>query len=65
MIVLNIFFRSLPFNEFARQTPIQQTEVYEYAQSLNNKRYFLPTFQVYKFIYATQLADFGLISQVS
>lgn len=44
---------------------MQRTEVFEYAKALGNSQYTLPTFQVYKFIYAATLADLGLLQQAS
>ncbi|XP_033642753.1 protein transport protein Sec16A-like isoform X3 [Asterias rubens] len=54
---------SLPFQNFALNSNIQQTEVYEYAQLLANKHYSLPNYQPYKFIYATRLAEHGFTTQ--
>ncbi|KAG9341526.1 hypothetical protein JZ751_019031, partial [Albula glossodonta] len=54
---------SLPFLKFARNTAIQCTEVFEYSQRLGNPSVFIPSFQVYKFLYACRLLDCGLASQ--
>ncbi|KAI1889347.1 hypothetical protein AGOR_G00178310 [Albula goreensis] len=54
---------SLPFLKFARNTAIQCTEVFEYSQRLGNPAFFIPSFQVYKFLYACRLLDCGLASQ--
>ncbi|XP_043914416.1 protein transport protein Sec16A [Protopterus annectens] len=54
---------SLPFLKFATNGAIQRTETYEYAQSLGNQPSSIPSFQVYKLIYACRLADMGLSSQ--
>ncbi|CAH1271159.1 SEC16A [Branchiostoma lanceolatum] len=55
---------SLPFMEFASNEAIQMTEVYEYAMTLGNAaHYILPSFQEYKFLYATRLAECGMTAQ--
>ncbi|CAJ1059720.1 protein transport protein Sec16B [Xyrichtys novacula] len=53
----------LPFQHFAMNSAIQCTELYEYCQTLGGKSFFIPTFQVYKFLYACRLLDCGLSSQ--
>lgn len=50
---------------FVSPESVQRTEVFEYAKALGNSQYTLPTFQVYKFIYAATLADLGLLQQAS
>ncbi|XP_064457629.1 protein transport protein Sec16A-like isoform X2 [Ornithodoros turicata] len=50
---------TLPFKEFASNDTIQCTEIYEYSQSLANPGFVLPHLQVYKYIHATRLADYG------
>ncbi|KAG7488260.1 hypothetical protein MATL_G00032230 [Megalops atlanticus] len=54
---------SLPFLKFARNSAIQCTEVFEYSQSLGDPSFFIPSFQVYKFLYACRLLDCGLAPQ--
>ncbi|XP_069603571.1 protein transport protein Sec16A isoform X7 [Ranitomeya imitator] len=54
---------SLPFAKFASNEAIQRTEAYEYAQSLGAQTISLPNFQVFKFIYACRLAEYGLSAQ--
>uniref|UniRef100_A0A3P8RCB7 Protein transport protein sec16 n=1 Tax=Astatotilapia calliptera TaxID=8154 RepID=A0A3P8RCB7_ASTCA len=51
------------FECFATNTAIQCTELYEYCQTLGNKSFSIPSFQVYKFLYANRLLDCGLSSQ--
>ncbi|XP_031728890.1 protein transport protein Sec16B isoform X1 [Anarrhichthys ocellatus] len=51
------------FEYFATNLAIQCTELYEYCQSLGGKCLSLPSFQVYKFLYASRLLDCGLASQ--
>lgn len=41
----------------------QRTEVYEYAMSLGNSQYSLPSLQPYKLVYAAWLADVGRIRE--
>ncbi|XP_073415454.1 protein transport protein Sec16A isoform X4 [Dendrobates tinctorius] len=53
----------LPFTKFASNEAIQRTEAYEYAQSLGAQTISLPNIQVYKFIYACRLAEYGLSAQ--
>ncbi|KAM4629712.1 protein transport protein Sec16B isoform 1-T1 [Polymixia lowei] len=52
----------LPFLDFANNTAIQCTELFEYCQTLGGKFFSLPSFQVYKFLYASRLLDCGLAS---
>ncbi|XP_064186644.1 protein transport protein Sec16B [Anguilla rostrata] len=54
---------SLPFPKFARNAAIQCTEVFEYSQRPGNPSFSIPSFQVYKFLYACRLLDCGLASQ--
>ncbi|XP_040039483.2 protein transport protein Sec16B [Gasterosteus aculeatus] len=51
------------FEYFATNLAIQCTELYEYCQTLGGKCFLLPSFQVYKFLYASRLLDCGLASQ--
>jgi len=44
-------------------TSIQRTEVLEYSMKLGNSQFTLPPFQVYKFIYALILADYGFLTR--
>ena len=50
---------SLPFDAFATSEAIQCTEVYEYARQLATPDFVIPSFQPYKFLYATRLAEHG------
>ncbi|KAM8744944.1 protein transport protein Sec16B isoform 3-T4 [Acanthopagrus schlegelii] len=52
-----------PFEYFATNPAIQCTELYEYCQTLGGKGFSIPSFQVYKFLYASRLLDCGLASQ--
>ena len=56
---------SLSFNEFATNEAIQCTEIYEYALSLANPAFSLINFQLYKYLLATRLVDYGLPETVS
>ena len=49
---------------FATNLAIQCTEVFEYAMSLGNHLFSLPTFQAYKLLYAYRLADIGMAEEV-
>ncbi|XP_074524754.1 protein transport protein Sec16B [Halichoeres trimaculatus] len=51
------------FQHFAANSSIQCTELYEYCQTLGDKYFSIPTFQVYKLLYACRLLDCGLASQ--
>ncbi|XP_056270047.1 protein transport protein Sec16B [Pseudoliparis swirei] len=51
------------FKYFATNLAIQCTEFYEYCQTLGGRGLSLPSFQVYKFLYASRLLDCGLASQ--
>ncbi|XP_028667339.2 protein transport protein Sec16B isoform X2 [Erpetoichthys calabaricus] len=54
---------NLPFLKFATTSAIQLTEVFEYCQRLGNPSFSISAFQVYKFLYACRLLDYGLASQ--
>ncbi|MBN3289693.1 SC16B protein, partial [Polypterus senegalus] len=54
---------NLPFLKFATTSAIQLTEVFEYCQRLGNPSFSISAFQVYKFVYACRLLDYGLASQ--
>lgn len=49
----------LPFAGFATNEAIQCTEIFEYARQLNEPNFVIPSFQSFKFLYATRLADHG------
>ncbi|KAH0618254.1 hypothetical protein JD844_017281, partial [Phrynosoma platyrhinos] len=55
--------QSQPFSHFARTECIQRTEILEYCQLLRCPKAFIPSFQVYKLIYASYLVDYGLTAQ--
>jgi len=48
-------------DQFATPEAIQMTEVLEYSKRLGNSQYTLPTLQVYKFVYASYLAELGFL----
>ncbi|XP_040264643.1 protein transport protein Sec16B-like isoform X2 [Bufo bufo] len=50
------------FRKFASTANIQRTEILEYCQSLGKISHFIPSFQVYKFVFAARLVDYGLTS---
>lgn len=54
---------SQEFVKFATTEAIQRTEIFEYCQMLGRPGSFIPSFQVYKLLYASRLADYGLASQ--
>uniref|UniRef100_W5LC40 Protein transport protein sec16 n=1 Tax=Astyanax mexicanus TaxID=7994 RepID=W5LC40_ASTMX len=54
---------SASFAEFCRNSVIRCTEVFEYSQRLSDSTFIIPSFQVYKFLYACRLLDCGLTSQ--
>ncbi|XP_037362315.1 protein transport protein Sec16B [Talpa occidentalis] len=54
---------SQEFLTFATTEAIQRTEIFEYCQMLGRPKSFIPSFQVYKLLYASRLADYGLASQ--
>ncbi|XP_073903474.1 protein transport protein Sec16B isoform X4 [Castor canadensis] len=54
---------SQEFLKFATTEAIQRTEIFEYCQMLGHSKSFIPSFQVYKLLYASRLADYGLVSQ--
>uniref|UniRef100_G1P8H3 Protein transport protein sec16 n=1 Tax=Myotis lucifugus TaxID=59463 RepID=G1P8H3_MYOLU len=54
---------SQEFLKFATTEAIQRTEIFEYCQMLGRPQSFIPSFQVYKLLYASRLADYGLASQ--
>uniref|UniRef100_A0A665WMD7 Protein transport protein sec16 n=1 Tax=Echeneis naucrates TaxID=173247 RepID=A0A665WMD7_ECHNA len=51
------------FKDFATNSAIQCTELYEYCQTIGSKCFLISAFQVYKFLYACRLLDCGLASQ--
>uniref|UniRef100_A0A669PM50 Protein transport protein sec16 n=1 Tax=Phasianus colchicus TaxID=9054 RepID=A0A669PM50_PHACC len=51
------------FTQFATTEAIQRMEIFEYCQQLQHPTSFLLLFQVYKFLYASRLADHGLPAQ--
>ncbi|KFZ67429.1 Protein transport protein Sec16B, partial [Podiceps cristatus] len=51
------------FAQFARTEAIQRMEIFEYCQQLRQPESFLLPFQVYKLLYASRLADYGLPAQ--
>lgn len=51
------------FKYFATSAAIQCTELYEYCQTLGGKCVSIPSFQVFKFLYASRLLACGLPSQ--
>ncbi|XP_064310523.1 protein transport protein Sec16B isoform X2 [Phalacrocorax carbo] len=51
------------FTQFARTEVIQRMEIFEYCQQLRQPKFFLLPFQVYKLLYASRLADYGLPAQ--
>uniref|UniRef100_A0ABI7WM71 Protein transport protein sec16 n=1 Tax=Felis catus TaxID=9685 RepID=A0ABI7WM71_FELCA len=53
---------SQEFLKFATTEAIQRTEIFEYCQMLGRPKSFIPSFQVYKLLYASRLADYGLAS---
>eukprot|EP00079_Xenopus_tropicalis_P015913 XP_004914083.1 PREDICTED: protein transport protein Sec16B isoform X1 [Xenopus tropicalis] len=50
------------FQKFASLRNIQCTEILEYCQSLRKPMHCMPSFQVYKLLYAARLMDYGLTS---
>lgn len=52
-----------PFRDFATSAAIRCTELYEYCQTLGGSSFSIPSFQVYKLLYASRLLDCGLPSQ--
>lgn len=49
-----------PFKEFATDDAIVMTEIYEYARSLSEDGFFIPSLQKYKFLLAGKMLDYGL-----
>ncbi|KAI4897780.1 hypothetical protein NFI96_034149, partial [Prochilodus magdalenae] len=54
---------SVSFPKFCQNSGIRCTEVFEYCQRLGDPSFIIPSFQVYKFLYACRLLDCGLASQ--
>ncbi|XP_069593893.1 protein transport protein Sec16B isoform X1 [Ranitomeya imitator] len=50
------------FKKFASTANIQRAEILEYCQILGKISHFSPSFQTYKFVYASRLVDYGLTS---
>ncbi|XP_076251335.1 endoplasmic reticulum export factor secretory 16 isoform X3 [Rhynchophorus ferrugineus] len=51
------------YPQFITNEAIHMTEIYEFACSLNDQGFHINEFQVYKYIMATRLADFGLLDK--
>nr|XP_057928152.1 protein transport protein Sec16B isoform X2 [Doryrhamphus excisus] len=51
------------FRRFASNAAIRCTEIYEFCQTLGAKHFSIPSFQVFKFLYAARLLDCGLACQ--
>ncbi|XP_077188604.1 protein transport protein Sec16B isoform X2 [Paroedura picta] len=49
--------------QFVKLEDIHRTEIFEYCQLLGHPKAFIPSFQVYKLIYAARLVDYGLPAQ--
>lgn len=58
----SLHFR-LSFAEFATNEAIECTEIYEYAQSLSNPGYTLPTLGLYKYLHAKRFIDQGFVQE--
>ncbi|XP_072539067.1 protein transport protein Sec16B [Salminus brasiliensis] len=54
---------SVSFAEFCQNSVIRCTEVFEYCRRLGDSSFIIPSFQVYKFLYACRLLDCGMASQ--
>ncbi|XP_013376466.1 PREDICTED: protein transport protein Sec16B isoform X2 [Chinchilla lanigera] len=63
LLVLLGSSHSQEFLKFATTEALQRTEIFEYCQMLGRPKSFIPSFQVYKLLYASRLADYGLASQ--
>ena len=48
------------FKDFATDDAIIMSEVYEYARSLSEEHFFVPSLQKYKFLFAARILDYGL-----
>ncbi|KAM9386051.1 protein transport protein Sec16B isoform 1-T1 [Pholidichthys leucotaenia] len=62
LVLLSSSSHRKSFNSFATNSAIQCTELFEYSQTLGGKYFSIPSFQVYKFLYACRLMDCGLSS---
>ncbi|XP_053355614.1 protein transport protein Sec16B [Clarias gariepinus] len=62
-LVLLSSSHSASFPDFCHNSAIRCTEVFEYSQRLGNPAFIIPSFLVYKFLYACRLLDCGLFSQ--
>ncbi|XP_017335824.1 protein transport protein Sec16B isoform X1 [Ictalurus punctatus] len=62
-LVLLSSSHSASFADFCHNSAIRCTEVFEYCQRLGNPSFIIPSFLVYKFLYACRLLDCGLFSQ--
>lgn len=50
----------MPFKNFATDDAIIMSEVYEYARSLSEEHFFIPSLQKYKFLLAGKILDYGM-----
>ncbi|XP_018571551.1 uncharacterized protein LOC108911173 isoform X2 [Anoplophora glabripennis] len=51
------------FPSFVSNEAVHMTEIYEYACGLNIPDFIIPEFQIYKYLLATRLADYGLLEK--
>ncbi|CRL07507.1 CLUMA_CG020473, isoform A [Clunio marinus] len=51
--------RQKSFKEFANDDAIIMTEVYEYARSLSDENFFIPSLQKFKYLLAGKILDYG------
>nr|CAH7728124.1 unnamed protein product [Callosobruchus chinensis] len=63
LVLLGADHRRAPYPLYATAEAIHMTEIYEYACGLNDPGFVIPQFQVYKYLLATRLADYGLLEK--
>nr|CAI5859844.1 unnamed protein product [Callosobruchus analis] len=63
LVLLGADHKSTPYPLYATAEAIHMTEIYEYACGLNDPGFVIPQFQVYKYLLASRLADYGLLEK--
>lgn len=63
LVLLSTSHQQTTFDLFATNEAIICTEIYEYAQSLSNPGYVLPSLASYKFLHAKRLIDLGFVQE--
>ena len=61
--LLGVEHSHLKVGTYPEPAELWKMEVYEYAMSLSKQEFFLPSFQMYKFLHALKLAEVGFVEK--